>query len=372
MISFIPLELTRNMLLFISIYFWVVVLLFWHSNISQYDRKSRVQPLLMFLVFIHLLFAFEGGDYFNYYEAVVSHNMDATENFYRILADFVGYNYLVFRIVVWGGAFLFFQLTSYRFKLSVVKSTFLLYVMFFSIFDYARASLGMAVYFFGLSYLCMPIKKKRLLSFLFGASIIVSSVIVHRSMAIAVLATGMIFIPISKKTLVAITLLFVMSAPLFNYLFNNFLMGNAFADQEINDIIASYAGHDFEGGFSVFEWVRRIVEYTTFFLTFILLSFKMFDKRLESDIRHQAMFKLYKVTLGLLMLAISTQMIGVQSFIIFYRYLYMSMIPLVLLFGYARERHLISHRAFRFIISLCLLNNLFGTSKRIFGGNLNA
>ena len=369
MVSFLPFECTWDMLLGISIYFWIVVLLFWRSNISKYDINHGYQPLLTLLVFIHLLFAFDGGDFFNYYRCVASRDMLKIEEFYQILAEIVGYNYLMFRAVVWGGALVIFQLTARRFQLNATKMTFLLYLMFFSIFDYARVSLAMSVYFFGLSFICIPIKKYHVISIIWGILIILSSIIFHRSMVFSVLMTVMIFVPINRKIILFIFILFIVSGGIFRNVFEEIIGGNIIDNEEINNKISEYSKHEFEGGFSLYEWIRRVVEYATFFLTFFILSFKLFGENVLWDKRHQAMVKLYKVTLGLLMLAVSTQMIGLNSFIIFYRYLFMSMIPLVLLLGYARERHLITQRLFLSLIYLCLINKLFGVSKRLIGGH---
>lgn len=371
MIEYIPLVLTKNMFLGISIFFLVVVMLFWRRNITFFNRSTKPQYLLSFLFLVHLIFAFDGGDFFHYYAFFVEDDFEKMEDVYGLIARFVGYNYLWFRVIVWGGALAVFQLTVKRFRLDVSKTTFLLYVMFIGVFDYARATLAMAVYFYGLSFICIPIKRDKFLSYIIAVALIVLSIIFHRSMVFTAAMTVMVFLPLNPYILFLMLILFSFSAPVLNNIFFDYILsGEYISDEELTGKIIGYTNMSFDDRFSIFEWVRRMVSYLTFFLPIVYLAFKIFNKKYNTS-THSSMLRLYKVTVGILLLAVSTLMINVETFVIFYRYLFMAMIPVTILVSYGRKSGMISNRIFKILLFLCLTHELFGMAKLLLGGNLS-
>ena len=139
----------------------------------------------------------------------------------------------------------------------------------------------------------------------------------------------------------------------------------------LNEKIAEYSSQEFYEGYSKFEWIRRIFEYATFFIPFGIVTHKfLYSEELVEDDKLIAMKRLYKVTLGLLMLAISTLLVDLETFTLFYRFLYMSMIPICLLFCYAREENLISPSIYKKILLLGIFCKMFGFVKRLGGGSL--
>lgn len=372
MTNFIPTldNATPAMLFSIGCFYGIVILLFWRRNITLFDTFHSRQNVLILLVFIHLLFAFEGGDYFHYYQNVAKHDMDKEEQVYHIIAALVGYDYLLFRTVVWGGALFFFIKTAKRFGLDAYKTVFLLYTMYFTVFDYARASLGMSIFFYGVSFLCVPLKNHRIYSVLIGYGIISISFFFHKSMMLASLSTIMLLVPFNKKALIVMLVLFAYSAPMLNRLLGVSLNVVASSSGDINDIILHYADQeaDLEGA-SKYEMIRKYVEFATFYVPVILISFKIFRKGLISP-QHKSMLKLFKITVALLLIATSTLMIELNTIILFYRTLFISMIPITILFCYARQHRLVSSKTFTIIVIICILNVFFNYSKRFLGGNL--
>ena len=242
MISFIPLELTPGLLFFIGVYYLVVIMLFWRNNISKYDTFKKPQYLLLFLIFIHLLFAFEGGDYFHYYEDIVTKDLSEQEEIYTYIAVFAGYNYLIYRTIVWGGALWMFFLTTKRFRIDSYKAVFLLYLLYFTIFDYARATLAMSVFYYGFSFICIPIKKQKILSrFLLAPFIMLTSIFFHKGMIILIVSSFMIFVPLNRKGLFILLIILCATLPLLSNLFYIALNLALNSSGGINDKIVEYA-----------------------------------------------------------------------------------------------------------------------------------
>lgn len=372
MYSFIPEVTTIRLLLIIGFFYGIVVLSFWRQNIIRFDIPHRPQYLLILLVIIHLLFAFEGGDYYGYHESVAKNYwVVEQEQIYPILSKILGNDYLLFRLVVWGGALGLFMLTVKRLGFEVSKAVYLLYVMYFTLFDYARATLGMALFFYGMSFWCLPIKKHKIMStIIIGPAIMCCSTLFHHSMVIACAISWIVFIPMNKKILATLIVLFIMSTPILMSLYERLIMMALSSTSSTASKIIEYANQntEFTENTSTFELIRQLVEYATIITPLILISYKFFDKKNTSRL-HIAMQRYFKIALGFVLVAFSMLMVS-NTFILFYRFLYISFIPVLLLFFYSRKNGIINKKIFKSVIIVCLLQVFFNYSKRILGGNI--
>lgn len=369
MIDIGPIAYSKDLYLLISVFYTITILLFWKANVKYFDKAPTRQPFLILFVLIHLLFAFDGGDYYHYNDYLLSKDMDNMERVYTYIAELANYNYLLFRLIIWGSALFLFRQTSKRFGINADKAVFILYLMFISLFSYARASLAMAVYFYGISFLCIPLKRNKVLSLLLGVGIVLLSIVFHKSMLFTALVSIMVFVPINRRGLILFLILFAFSTPLLNTLFNTFVTPAYIFDEDINERIAqlqSVTYGDSIIGFSRYEWIRRFLEYSTIVVPFLILTFRFAKLKLLS--LNNPDIKLYKVTLGILLVAISSYMIQFGNFVIFYRYLYMAIIPLTILVVQERQYKVISNSLFKGILFLCLTYKYFSIFKLILSG----
>ena len=370
MISFTPYENFTHYLI-ITIWYCVTILLFWKHNIKEYHSYDRRQPLLVLFFLLHLLFAFDGGDFYHYYIHVLFEDYSTMEPVYSIIGRLVGNNYLLFRLIIWGTAFFLFFQTAKRFGLDPYKTTYLLYLMFITVFDYARATLGMAFFFFGMSFLCVPSYRHRFLSYLLGYLFIFASVMFHRSLLFCVAISFIVFIPLNKKTIILFLIILALSIPVLNSILSYILSGSLITDVSINEKMAEYAQQEAIRQFSRYEWIRRYLHYATFFIPVIVCYFKLLGKedQVSDPSRYHSMVMLFLIAFGIQVLAVSSLILDLESFVLFYRYLYMSMIPIVILLCYMRDEQLISSKLFMSIILLALACKFFGIAKRFMGGN---
>lgn len=359
---------TRGMWVFIHTLFVFIVFSFWKKNVRDINFASNSQKSLVIFFLLYLLFAFDGGDYFHYLYGIHTDNQERGEEIYRDIAIFVSRNYLLFRTIVWGGALTLFLLTVKRLELDIYKSAFLLFAVHISVFDYARASLAMSIYFYGISFLIKPINNGKIISVLCGVSLAALSVYFHRSMAIIIPLTFMIYMPLNKKTLIILLLLFAVSSPILNSILNS-LMADDIYSEDISSKIQSYGRSDREDkAFSTFEWIRRYIQYLTFFIPFIWITIKFYSQQFVGYVS-PTMIKLHKLTLGIILLAVSVLMTNISTFILFYRFLFMSMIPLTILWFYARRENLVSHKIYLIVLYLAVFYKLFGFLKTYIGGS---
>ena len=297
--------------------------------------------------------------------------MFSTEPFYQYLAAYIGYNYILFRTIVWGAALFFFFQTAKRFGLDPYKTSFLMYSMFITIFDYARATLGMSIFFYGLSFLCIPLNRGKIFSPMVGGLFILSSILFHNSMALLIAMTFLAFIPLNKKILFLLIIVVIPLIPRLGDIFGlilNVFWGRSGGD--LTDKVAVYSEQvaDLEGA-SVFELFRRYVEYTTFVAPFVIITPIVLSNK-QKTFQSTGIKRLYKVTFGILILALFLLFVT-DTVILFNRTLFMTMIPIVIIWEYARQNKLISYFMFKSIVCLCLLQVFFNYSKRILGGNLS-
>ena len=131
-------------------------------EIKRYIPNTKIILCIVFFIVTHCMH----GDFFHMMERV-HHEFSFVRNAYNVgepiyvdIARLVDRNYFLFRIVVWGGAFWIFIRTVIRLNIQPTIAALILFTIYVSLFAYARVTLAMAVYFYGLSFLCVTYKHK--------------------------------------------------------------------------------------------------------------------------------------------------------------------------------------------------------------------
>lgn len=142
--------------------------------------KSR-RGFAIFLTVVFCLFSFWGKDWFGYYDYFKriqsGYEVSSLENIYNWLGANLCPNYIVFRLFIWGSALYFFFQTVKKLKVNADLALFFFCSIYLIWFSYARASLAMAVMFFGYSLLIQSGNRRKL----FGLLLIVASYFLHKS-----------------------------------------------------------------------------------------------------------------------------------------------------------------------------------------------
>lgn len=193
------------------------------------DKRSRIRAY--WLILFYFVFAMNDGDWFHLYNLFQSSSFRSTEAsdissqsagleaLYYSLARFVGYNYLLFRFLVWGGTAALSYLLGKR--LGVNKNLYLFFyiIIALDIFSFQRGSLAMAMGFLGYSYIIKPLRHHRLISIILGISLIVLSTLFHKSAYFFIPVFLLSFIRFNKRRLV----LLMIAAPFMIYMVNAYL-----------------------------------------------------------------------------------------------------------------------------------------------------
>ena len=324
-------------------------------------QKHKSNFFILPLLFVFALTYCVGTDFYAYMGVVK--NYDFTPGAYNYGEKIYGYliyildkNYFLFRVVVWGSALLLFKKASKLLKINAQCSLAILSILFILIFSYARASLGMAVFIYGVARF---LKSRNLFCKTFSFVIVCCSCFFHSSMlALIILFVVSIFVPLNKKVLVIYGLLAIVFALTINQ-FMDYLITGSFigADEIINKKLVGYSEKE-SIGVNFFGIIQNILSYGTFYIPFIIITFKLYKKNLLKKISVNIIF-LAKLMLLIMILTTSLLFLNISSSVFFYRFLYMSMLPMTLIISYLIEHNLFSRREKRWIFCYGAVANLY-------------
>lgn len=358
-------EVTATLVAYCLFVYCLVCLLFFKKAINKkYQYSMGYNKSVVFLAFLFLLSVVTfclSGDYFTYQQIVKEYNPRIPsygEAVYHHIIGFVNKNYLLFRIVVWGGAEFIAYQTFKRFHTNKFLSLFILYVLFIKTFFYARASLAMALYFWGLSFIIRPflINGTKLISKLIGVSIVVSSFLFHSSMAICILATIIILIPINKNT-VRLIIVFILLI-LLNVNFLQTFVQSSILGVGNDYIINKMSGYSIKETetFNIIGCIRTTIDYCRFYLPLLFIFLCFIEKKnkiILSKLKYAN--NLFKVTVLIILISAFTVLLGIPNNVLFYRILYCSMIPITILLSLLYSNNLLSKRK----LKICLYLGIF-------------
>lgn len=344
--------------LYCLFFYLFILILNYRRGVVNYGKISathsfRVIMLLLvcFFIITHCL----KGDFFHLMEKV--HDYVLIEGYYNygeavypIIGDFVNNNYFLFRVIVWGGSFVLFLITSKRLDIDPYNAAMMLIMAHSIAFSYARASAAMALYFFGLSFLIKPAKHK-LIGFIIGILLIVASVAFHRSALIMVLMTILLFVPINRWTITVFIVGFFILSGVFKEYFE-IIAYSADIDDTVADKLQRYSERTINSGIA--SRMSSLFDYASFLIpSYISLVIILLNKKGRNIPIYYK--KLNIISLGLVAVSVMFYFWGSSFVTFFYRILYMSMIPLTLSVCYMWNNRLITKKQ----MLICFLPGVF-------------
>ncbi len=283
-------------------------------------RKITIKGIgiVWFFFLLFCLFPLYSGDWIHYQEKVVDYYVSGDtdlESIYGILLFYVGKNYILFRLIVWGMALLFLRALFYRLGLNKSKLLAFWGIWGLLFFAYPRVSLGLSVFFYGYSFLVKP-QKKHVWSYIIGVLLIGGSCFLHKSILELVLLLPFTFIPLSFVSIGFYIFFFVCVL----FFVNNFLLM-----QDLSIIKGSSyffrEAYELSLGQQVVDSLLRI---PIFFLLINLIGIlkKKKLKHINIITRNYFSFIIFIVLLSLVF-----YFSNIDSQVLFYRTLYMVFIP---------------------------------------------
>lgn len=203
-----------------------------------HGSRNIVVPWLMMLV-VCLTF-FWDGDYYHYKMDFMNGLLIVGEKdpVYVWLAEVAHWNYSIWRLYIWGSALLFLYLNCKRLELDKNITIFILAFFACSSFAYSRATLSMAIYFYGISFLVYPIKK-RFFSIIIGCFFLFLSYFAHRSVLPLIIISPLALIPLTKSRLIIASFFIPIIVIFINQIFGSFLDGEIQLEDQLSAFQAS-------------------------------------------------------------------------------------------------------------------------------------
>lgn len=338
------------------VYAFNKTLLPWRINRSRVN-KLHTDVTYLFIIFftLYAIFYCVNDDYFQYRDWIYGRDFGfwGKEMFYVyviLFCRFIPFDYPfeLFRLIVWGGAILlvFFTFRMYRKKLMPGLVLLMLFVFYSNAFCYARASLGMAVFFLGVS---LYLRQKQWAMKALGIVIAMSAVFFHREMLVGIAVLPSLFIPLEKRVnsylSVFMLLLVTLGISLIGLDFNYF--DSIFDNDDISNKLEEFSNQE-QGAFRL----STLIKYLNYFYPFYLVTMVFWEKRVPHSVAG-----FYRIAYSILLISVAFMIIlGLRS-VYTYRIMYISMIPLTLLTGFCFCKGYLKRNEFLIMMMLSLLSN---------------
>ena len=361
MIDFSWTECTRGLSLFFVFIYLLFVVVYYKKNVTNFSfqkNRGNFWMILFALLLILIVAASNQSDWFSYQRLVKEYDFTPgafhhTEPIYGVIIRIVNRNYLLFRIVVWGGAFLLVSLTLQRFEVNPNISIFFIISAYLLTFNYARATLAMAFYFYGLSFLIKPIKGFRIWSLLLMAVFFFCAYSFHHSLLALVFLTIMAYMPLNKPYMIVIMLI---ALPFIAMLVqNSFAFVDAFEEESLSNKLELYSNVQ-KGRMNLFGLLRYTIQYGSFYVPIVLDTIIVMKHYRQLD---RPIIRLHRVMLAITVFSLTFLFMGLENQIMYYRFLYMTFIPIVIISVYLLEHSLLKKRQYTAIVLLGMLNQLY-------------
>jgi hypothetical protein len=305
------------------------------------DKNSSFFVWLLFLIFC--LFSFWSGDWFHYREIVeriganeidfLSIRSDSNlEIPYYYIINVVGQWYILFRLIVWGGGLVIVYLTGKRLMLNREALGLSFSVFALVMFCYARVSLAMAIGFWGLSFFAQPIKRKKYLSYVLGATIIFFAIQFHKSALFLLVVSILSLFPIRKNFLLFIVPSFIIGVFLFNEYAVPYLLSGEDQESMVNYRVAQkYMTSTVGRRKGIFSTIVDVLRYGIFYLTGLYCVFLLIKKRkIPSSIAFYIRASVWVVLVSSIFLFSQ----GANASTLYYRCLNYCIIPMTFVYSY--------------------------------------
>ena len=275
-----------------NVVIWFVCFGITRNNATDFYKKGGaiVHPQRS-IIFIYLLFLFQalfifyGGDDARYEKEVTEsatfvgqdYNIAmGLESLYYYIAALVGGNYILWKMVVYGGALILTYLTSLNIKSNnfLFLYSFVLFVL--ANFGSSRNALAIAIFVYGISL----IKINRKISVILGIAISALSIFAHNSMILPVVLLFVSFFKIKKSRF----FILLLAIPLFVFIVNkipDFLfMRTEIMESHLGNRVEAYddASGNMAYRTSVFNNLYDILNYIAV-ATFLFYSLRMDNRR---------------------------------------------------------------------------------------------
>lgn len=338
--SILPIEQTGGLVFFNLCLILLMYILMKKSLYAPYVVTSSNKMKTTLIMYLFVLFSFWGADWFHYleyYPSLLTGTTGAMEDIYFWIAQNLSFDYLSFRLIIWGGS-LFLLLHIFK-QLSIPThlAIFFFATIYIIWFAYARVSLAMVLTFYGSVFLYKPYKNKRL-SVIIGLLIIACAIFFHKSALFGIFATilAISVTKLRKKTFVLLVLCF----PIFVYIAQSSL--GEFLSAEVSRTDGGFSADMATGqqylnsettrkgpGYLIQVFLERFPHYMLVYLSFKFIRSKFYNFAPE-DIKFFIRLQFFIVLLSSLFMFD----LGANTDVVYGRFIRFSAIPSCIVLTY--------------------------------------
>ena len=317
----------------------------------SYGGKKGIGTKIFFpiLVMVYIITSFTDGDFSHYQMMVKSYSgpeSTGLERIYEYVIELTNQNYFLFRTIFFGGMILLLLRLFKNYNLDKYNALYFLFAVFIGTLSYSRASVGMTFLFLGLSIFFSD--NRSIIKTLIGALFILASYFFHRSCIVLIPMTLLGFVPINKKTIPIILCAVVLSFAVLKGLASDIINEVASSDNEELALKAELYMSGSSGQFSgnIIAWFMHIWNYGVFYVLFFVDTYYLIYNKNQVS---RSIKGLFNVTFGVLLFAILMNFFNMTSVALYYRYLFMLMIPTTVMTTYLYQKGMLPLKRFKFL-----------------------
>ena len=351
---------TGSQFIFLIMYFTLVLLYYGKCVTYPFGKTTHINKFLWFFSLCLIIFvsASSNSDWYNYQHLVWNYDFSLAayshgEPIYGLIIKFVNHNYFLFRIIVWGSAFILTTLSFQRMNVNVNVAIFMLMAVFLLKFNYARATLSMSCYFLGLSYLLVPSKNRKVLSFATVVLLFLGAYSFHHSILPVILLTITMFFPFDKP-FVTLSLLLILPI-LAIFLFSHFGLLENYIGEQSYSRLDNYIDKESQSA-NIYGIIANIIKYGSFVIPIVANSAIIYKNK---DAVSIPMMRLYRVTISIVMFSMMFLFMQLSSNVFAYRYLFMTFIPLTIISVYLYQNGFMNRKCFSIILLWGIIANTY-------------
>lgn len=327
-----------------------------------YIYRNRMCPrnISWLLILVFCLYAFWDTDYFSFANVFYRGLNHFRDPIYKYISFFSFGSYLIFRFWIWGVGLWLVYNTAKRFGLEMNVLCYVFAIFFMLTFSYARVSLAMALYFFGLSFLI--IRDRNIIE---RAIIVVLTFLcaymAHRSILVLIAISPVACLKLTKRRVILIACFSPIIILGVKYILGAIIAGAlAGSSSEFARSAQGYASSKISVAFN-WKWeLITTLRYWSFYVALLYILWVFFFKnRGKEHYYPSGVQALLTITCAIVLIAVTILSISGNKllglWVVGYRYLYMAGIPICLLLTYMYQNALVSEKTLNRILLLPFL-----------------
>lgn len=313
-----------------------VLFLYKESNANKNTKIVRIAPIILLVLCV---FAFY-NDYWNYEEQLfnISRSNGLTtygwEPVYLWIASFVGYDYFLWRLFVWGIGVIFVVLLFKKLEINKPYYWYVFIACYYWLFGYARSAVTLMLFVFGLVLFS---EGKKMGNSLVGLTIMVFSIFGHKSLAVSFLVVPLFFLKPNKLFLLLSMAFAPVAIKITQYIMEYLpYFSLAVGDFEYYDIESFQNNFERMSEYDRFEdlgfmriLLERIIDICHYFLFLISIYYIILRNGYKQC--SQQGIRLFMLMFVLAYIGICFAFCGLESSVFSYRIINMAVLPAVIL-----------------------------------------